>query len=717
MYKTFLQSLIGTAARRTTLVSILLLAWCIAGPAEVHAASPKQLSRIVITATRIATPEFDIPASITSVSGADLRDDQLGINLAAGTQSVAGLQVRNQYNYAQDQQVSIRGIGAGSPFGVRGVRIYMDGIPQSGPDGQGQVSEFNLGSASRVEVLEGPFSALYGNSSGGVIQLFTAEGQSPGSLRFDVGFGSFGAFRAGVDANDAIGKFRYNVNFTHFSWHGFRAHQEARSESFNGKVNYALDRHTSLTVVANVLSRPNSQDPQGITAAEFAADPNQTSSAALDFNTRKTLQQQEGGAILKHSFTPHQSIRLMGYYGHRTVLQYLSIPVGAQFAPHSSGGVIDLHRDFGGGDARWILQEPIAGHPFSLIAGISYDTQNELRRGYNNFLGSTLGVEGKLRRDENDIARNIDEYSQASLALTQRWSLMVGVRHSEVKFITEDHYLVNGNGSGEAAYSATTPVAGLLYKALKWLHLYAAFGQGFRTPLASELAYNPTGQSGFNLALHPSHSNNAEIGVKIRDGSTLYATAAAFVTHTNDEIVVVSNFGGRSTYQNAGRTRRSGVQASLDYHFAPRWRLKAAYTYIDAVYIDAFHTCTTIPCVAPTKLIRSGNRMPGVPHNNAYAKVAWGGKLGWHAGLSGQYMSAIPANELNDAFAPAYAVFNASGGYRTNVGADRLEVFLRVNNLFNRHYVGAVIVNNSQGAYFEPAPGINVLAGFTLTLH
>ncbi len=714
---------LGTTAGRASCALLLAATLCAGTSIAANAATPQRLSDIVITATRIATPAFDVPASIASVPGADLRDDNLGINLADGVRGVAGLLVRNQYDYAQDQQVSIRGIGAGSPFGVRGVRIYQDGIPQSSPDGQGQVSEFNLGSAARVEVLEGPFSALYGNSSGGVIQIFTAEGTAPGSLRFDLGYGSFGAMRAGVDANDAIGKFRFNLNFTHFAWRGFRPHQQARSESFNGKVNYAIDRRSSLTLVANVISRPDTMDAQGLTAAELAANPNQGSPSALEFNTRKTLLQEEGGLIFKHQLTADQSLRLMGYYGHRSVLQFLSIPVAAQFfAPASSGGVIDLHNAFGGGDARWTLETHLAGHALAWIAGVSYDTNNELRRGFNNYIGSfhnpTLGVQGALRRNENDIVRDFAEYTQASLALSKRWSLMVGVRHSQVKFITEDHFITPGNGntSGEVAYTATSPVAGIMYKPAHWLHLYAAFGQGFQTPLASELAYNPSGQPGFNLALRPARSNNAEIGAKFRVGHTLYAQVAGFLTHTNNEIVVISNSGGRSVYQNAGRTRRSGAQASLEYHFLPHWRAQFAYTYVDAIYIDAFNTCASIPCISPTQVIPSGNRLPGVPRSDAYAKLTWGGRLGWHASLSGSYLSSIPANQANTAFASAYSVFDASTGYGTDIGNQRLEVFLRVNNLLNRHYVAAVIVNQSSGAYFEPAPGTNVLLGVSLKL-
>jgi iron complex outermembrane receptor protein len=673
------------------------------------------LADIVITATRVQAPAFDVPASISDVPADALRQDALGVNLADDIGFVPGLLARNRNNYAQDQQVSIRGIGANSPFGIRGVRIYQDGIPQTGPDGQGQVSQFNLDSAQRVEVLRGPFSALYGNSSGGVIQIFTADGTAPGEVRADVGYGSFGTFRAGVDASDATGPVAYNVAFTHFFVEGYRPHESARNESFNGKVDYRFAPRSKLTFIANVLSRPDSEDPLGLTAAEFAANPNQTDPAATQFNTRKSLQQQEGGLVLDLGLTDRQSVRVMGYYGHRSVLQFLSIPVGAQKPATSAGGVVDLDRQFGGGDARWSWQGPLAGRPLSWVVGVSYDTQNELRRGQNNFVGDALGVIGTLRRNENDIARNIDEYTQASWEFVPRWTLTAGIRHSEVRFLSEDHYITpsNGNDSGAATYTASSPVAGLLFAARPWLHLYASYGQGFQTPLGSELAYRPDGGPGLDFGLRPARSDNSEIGAKLRMSRNLTAEVAAFDTLTRNEIVVATNAGGRSTYQNAGRTRRSGAEASLDYRFAGDWRARIAYTYVDAIYIDAYRTCAGTPCTAANQLIASGNRLPGVPHNDAYATLEWGGTTGWRASLSGQYISAIAVNDANADYAAAYPVFDASGGYAVQLGSTRLSGFLRLNNLLDRHYAGSIIVDDGNGRYFEPAPGFNVFAGFT----
>ena len=673
------------------------------------------LADIVITATRVQAPAFNVPAAISDVPAAALREDALGVNLADDIGFVPGLLARNRNNYAQDQQISIRGIGANSTFGIRGVRIYQDGIPQTGPDGQGQVSQFNLDSAQRVEVLRGPFSALYGNSSGGVIQIFTADGASPGAVRTDIGYGRFGTFRAGVDASDAVGPFAYNAAFTHFFFEGYRPHQSARNESFNGKADYTFGPRSKLTVIANIVSRPDANDPLGLTAQEFAANPDQTDPAAILFNTRKSLQQQEGGLLLDLGLTDRQSVRVMGYFGHRAVLQFLSIPVGAQKPPTSSGGVIDLDRQFGGSDVRWTWQGPLAGRPLSWVVGVSYDTQNELRRGYNNFVGSTLGVVGALRRDENDIARNIDEYTQASWEFVPRWTLTAGLRHSEVRFRSEDHYITatNGNDSGAVTYTASSPVAGLLFATRPWLHLYVSYGQGFQTPLGSELAYRPDGGAGLNFALRPARSDNSEIGAKLRLHRDLTAEVAAFDTRTHDEIVVATNIGGRSTYQNAGRTRRSGAEASLDYRLAPGWRAQLAYTYIDAVYIDGYRTCAGSPCATPNQLVASGNRLPGVPHNDAYAGIDWGGPLGWRASLVGEYISAIAVNDANTEFAAAYPVFNASGGYGAELGSTHLSVFLRLNNILDRRYAGSVIVDDGNGRYFEPAPGFNVFAGFT----
>jgi iron complex outermembrane recepter protein len=698
-----------------------LLAGCAALPAAAVTApaAVDALATVTVTATRIAADAFDVPASIASVPAAQLQDQALGINLSDDIATVPGLLARNRNNYAQDQQISIRGIGANSTFGIRGVRIYQDGIPQTGADGQGQVSQFNLDSAARVEVLAGPFSALYGNSSGGVIQIFTADGTQPDQLRTAEAYGSFGVWRAGLDASGASGDglLNYNADFTHFSVDGYRPQSSAQNESFNAKFGYQASEHNHLALILNVVSRPNAQDPLGLTPAQFAADPDQAAPAALLFNTRKSLEQQQAGLVWNAGLTDTQSLQVMGYYGHRSVLQFLAIPVGAQAPPGSSGGVVDLDRDFGGGDVRWAYQSELAGQPFSWVVGVSYDRQNELRRGYNNYIGTTLGVQGTLRRDENDITYDMDEYTQASWDVTSRLSLTAGLRHSDVNFSVQDHFITptNGDDSGSVTYSAGTPVAGLVFKAAPWINVYASYGRGFQTPLGSELAYRPDGAEGPNFALQPARSVNAEFGAKLQMRPTLSVAAALFQTNTDNEIVVDTNLGGRSTYQNSGRTKRRGAEGSLDWHLSEPWHVQLAYTYVEATYTDAYYTCTTSPCGVADVRVPSGNRLPGVPKNNVFATLHYGLDYGLRFALDAQYVSTVAVNDVNSVFAPGYAVFGTSAGYAAPWSSGAWNVFVRINNLLDRRYVGSVIVDDSNGRYFESAAGFNILIGGALT--
>ena len=694
------------------------------------------ITEVVVTATRVGASIFNVPAAISRLSAQDLRESSLGVNFADDVASIPGLLARNRNNYAQDQQISIRGIGANSAFGIRGVRVYQDGIPATGPDGQGQVSQFNLDSADRVEVLRGPFSALYGNSSGGVIQLFTSDGKEPAELRSSIAYGSFDTMRAGVSASGTTGPLGYNAAFTHFKVDGYRDHSSARNESFNGKVDYTFSDGNKLSLIANVVSRPDAQDPLGLTAAQFAADPHSTAAVADQFNTRKSLEQQQGGLIYDMKLTDSQSVRLVGYYGHRDVLQYLSIPAATQAPVTSAGGVVDLNRKFGGGDARWAWQGDLAGRPLTWVFGASYDRQNELRQGYNNFIGATLGVKGALRRNENNITYDVDAYTQGTWDFAEAWSATLGVRRSEVHFDSEDHYIVgtNGDDSGGTIYNATSPVAGLVFKAASWIHLYASYGQGFQTPLGSELAYRADGTSGLNLDLKPARSNNTEAGAKLQLGSGLTGEATVFRALTNEEIVVSTNAGGRSTYQNAGRTRRSGAELALSYRFAQNWRAQLAYTYVEALYSDGYLTCTAAPCRLPTStqqqqailigqqalpantaIVGPGNRLPGVPKSNLFASVRWGDDAGLQLSATGQYISDIAVNDVNTVLAPSYAVFGLTGGYGMDLPSWHLNTFVRVNNLFNRNFVGSVIVNDGNGRFFEPGPGTNWLAGFSVT--
>ena len=675
-------------------------------------AQKKTLQTIVVTGTPVAQPAFDVPASVSAVHLNRDGADQPNVNASEGLRTVPGVLARDRQNYAQDEQISIRGFGARSTFGVRGVRLYADGIPATMPDGQGQVSHFGLGSADRIEVLRGPFSALYGNSSGGVIQLFTAGGSDPPQQRIDAQASRYDTFHLDADARGLIGAFGYNVDVSHFSTGGYREHSRARRDNGNAKLTVDTHGGGKLTLLANTVRLPEAQDPQGLTYAQYLADPRQAAPSSLAFDTRKSVRQNQGGVVYEQPIGDRQQLRVMAYYGRRGITQFLSVPVFAQANPLSSGGVIDLGTNYGGMDARWMWSGELAGRTLQFTAGVSWDREDQHRLGYENFVGDELGVVGALRRDEQDDVWDLDEYAQAVWQFAPRWSLTAGARHSDVHFSTDDAYITatNPDDSGRVDYDATDPVAGLMFDANPHWHLYTSFGRGFETPTFNELGYRADGGAGLAFNLRPARSDNAEIGSKWRWSNAGKLDVALFQSETRNELAVFSSSGGRTTYQNIGRARRRGAEVDLDLPLAGLWRMQMAYTYLDARFTQASGCDPLNDCA-----VEAGARIPGVPRNIFDGGLRWGGDRGWHAGVNVFAVSAVAVNDSNSARAPGYALLGADLGYIAHRGSATIAPFLRLDNLFDRRYIGSVIVNDANGRYFEPGPGRSVMLGLSVT--
>ena len=675
-------------------------------------AADAALPAVVVTATRSGQPAYEVPASIDAVE-IDAQPNTAGISLSEYLDLVPGVLARNRGNYAQDEQISIRGFGARSTFGVRGVRLYVDGIPATMPDGQGQVSHFNLDSAQRIEVLRGPFSALYGNSSGGVIELFTADGSDPPQLDFGLVGAGHGSVRASANARGVAEGFDYNLDVTHFQTDGWRDHSAARRESGNAKLGWNIGNDGRLTVVANTLSLPEAQDPLGLTHEQFDADPRQVTAVAALYDTRKSVRQNQLGAIWAQELGGGHDLRLLGYAGQRDIEQFLSVPVSAQANPLHSGGVIDLGSDYAGADLRWTFKGQLAARPFELAAGLALDRQRQHRRGYENFMGDTFGVRGGLRRDEVDTVRNVDEYVQATWRLADAWALSAGLRHGDVRFDAVDRYIttVNPDDSGRVAHRATLPVAGVLWRASPRVHAYLSHGAGFETPTFSELGYRADGGAGLAFDLDPARSRNAELGIKLRPADGVEANIALFQSDTRDELGVASSAGGRTTYRNIGAARRRGIETALSMHLAENWNLQLAYTRLNARFRTAFLACAGTPCATPEIPVTAGTRIPGIPASTLSAALRRGGDIGWRASLTGEYVSAVPVDDRGSDAAPAHAVFALDAGYGVVLPSGRLRGFVRIDNLFDRRYVGSVIVNDANGRWFEPAPGRTLMLG------
>jgi len=695
-----------------TILAVTPLAFAVA---EALAQQPADLlAPVVVTATRQEARGFDTPASIDAVGAEALQQGQLGVNLSESLGRVPGVVVQNRHNYAQDLQVSSRGFGARATFGVRGLRMFSDGIPATMPDGQGQVSHFALGSANRVEVLRGPFSVLYGNSSGGVIQVFTEDGAKEPYVTPSVAFGSFGTRRLGLKASGVTGAAGYVIETSRFDTDGYRDHSAARRDSANAKFRVDFGQGTSFMLVGNFVDLPEAQDPLGLSRAQFNADPRQVDPSAIQFDTRKSVMQTQGGAVFEHRIDAATTARVMAYMGRRTVQQFLAIPVGTQTPATHSGGVVDLARDYQGIDLRLSHRGRLLGRPASVVAGLNYDVLDEARKGFNNFVGGTLGVQGALRRDEANRVFNFDQYVQGEWQVASRFALTAGVRNSAVKFRSQDKFIAGTNvdDSGAVSYAAVTPVAGVVWNATDAVNLYASVGKGFETPTFNELSYRPPGSAGagLNFDLRPARSVSYEVGAKMLPAAGTQVNVAAFRTRTSDEIVVLTNSGGRSTFQNTGHTRRDGVEVGFATRFGRNVSLAGALTTVDARYDDEFRTCGPAPCTLPTVVIPAGNRIPGVPRDSAFVELAWR-QPGFTTALEGRAFSKVFVNDQNSDAASGYSVAAWRLVIDQKLGRWTFSEFVRLDNLFDRKYSGSVIVNEGNSRFFEPAPGRHWLVG------
>jgi iron complex outermembrane receptor protein len=663
-----------------------------------------ELPDVVVSASRSEQRSFDAPASIQSVDREQIRTAGPQINASESLMRIPGIAAQSRQNYAQDLQVSIRGFGARSTFGIRGIRILVDGIPATMPDGQGQLATISLPSTQRIEVLRGPLALLYGNAAGGVIQAFSRDGSLPPTLGADAYFGSYDTQRYGASASSVIEGVSAMADYSWMTTDGYREHSAARRQQLNAKFGLELASGTRVTLVANVFDQPKSLDPGGLTRAQFEANPRQAAPAALAQDARKEVSQSQLGVLAEHRFDADRTLSGRIYGGQRDLTNALSVSPAAQLPPTSSGGIVDLDRGFGGVGLQYAQRLVLGATQLVFTVGAESDRMSERRRGYVN----NAGQQGALKRDEDNTVQSNDVFGQLSWILGDSWTVIAGLRHSNVRFQTRDDFIVPGNpdDSGSRGYSATNPVAGVTWHALDTLNVYANLGRGFETPTFAELAYLP-GASGLNYSLQSSTSRHAEIGAKWIATPAQRIDAAVFRIETDDEIVVDTNVGGRTTYRNAGRTLRTGLELAWTGRLTPALTAQLAYTRLQATFVDGFGSGAS--AVAP------GNRLPGVPDRRTYFDLLWqpNSDSGPFAGLEIVDSGKMYVNDTNTDAAASWTVANLRAGFRQRIGPWRLSQWLRIDNVGDLGYAGSVIVNEAQQRYFEGAPGRNWMVGLT----
>jgi iron complex outermembrane recepter protein len=605
--------------------------------------------------------------------------------------------------------------------GVRGVRIFVDGIPLTMPDGQGQPGVVDLSAIKNIEVLRGPFSALYGNTSGGVIQMLTKDAAETAELDGTAMFGSYGTKRQILSASGTAEDIEYLLNVSNFETDGYRDNNRGKKEQATAKFKINFSEDTQLTTLVNWFEQ-EAQDPLGLPrnaetgngAAPSAFDnPKGASNAALNAQTGVKRSHAQIGFNLTHALNDNNSLTLMSYFGTRENKQRLAIP-DTNPAPlltgRSSRDSI-ISREFYGTDLRWDNNGTVFDMPYNISLGTTYGKSKDDR------LDLTVSFNGNppanpLNRDEKNISRNFDQYIQGKLSLTKQVDVHAGLRRTKVELEIDDNFTTpgipgNGDNSAKVEYQKTTPVIGAIWKVTPTLNLFANYGKGFETPTFVETAFaSPALNSPPNLALKPSESQNYEVGAKAFLNDFTQANLTVYHVTTDDEIVVQGNIAGRSSFTNAGKTKRNGLEFSIDSQLDNNLSLYAAYTLLNAKFDSDFTSLGN--------LIESGNKIPGTYKHQAYAEVAWRHPgSGFQTAFEARHNSKVYVDDINSDIAPSYTVFNLRAGFTQALGKWRFSEYLRIENMFDKEYIGSVRVNDGNRRFFEPATDRNYLLGLS----
>ncbi|MCB5188617.1 TonB-dependent receptor [Methylobacillus caricis] len=663
------------------------------------------ISPVVVTATRAAQRSFDLPVAIDVVTKDQIQDGQAQMTLSESLIRVPGITAQNRTQMSQDPQISTRGFGARSAFGVRGVRVYVDGIPLTYPDGSGQPGSVDLGTMQGIEVMRGPFSALYGNSSGGVLQLLTENAPAGHELSAGILFGSYDTRRENARAAGTADGLEYLINYSNYSSDGYRDHSSNKKEQGTAKFRFNLNADTKLTTLINWFDQ-EADDPLGLNRNEVRTNRKQAAPSALRADTRVSRSQTQVGFNLEHKINESNSINLITYVGNRKNEQYLSINQLTAVGRASS-----IDREFWGTDLRWNNKGELLNRPYTISLGLTYGKMKDDRLDINANNGVKTGV---LNRDEENIATNSDKYIQAQWSVLDNLDLHLGARRTKVTLEVDDNLLtVGGDNSGRVSYEKTTPVFGAVWKVTPSWNFYANYGKGFETPTFIEAAYaTAVSTSGPNLGLKPSESRNFEVGTKAFIGNNTIANLTLFNIRTEDEILVQENNLGTVSYMNASKTKRNGAEFSVESKFNNNISLFGSYTLLNAKFDEAY----TYVVNGTPNFVASGNYIPGTYRTQIYGEVAWKHQAsGFNTAFEARHNSKVYTDDQNTESAGSYTIFNIRAGFQQKLQNWRFSEYVRVENIFDKDYIGSIRVNDGNSRFYEPAAGRNWLMGLNAT--
>ncbi|VAW86763.1 TonB-dependent receptor, partial [hydrothermal vent metagenome] len=635
---------------------------------------------ITITAGRLDNTLADTPAAASVLTDDALHGARQQLGLDEVLAGVPGVFAVNRYNFAQDLRLSIRGFGTRANFGIRGVRILIDGIPATTPDGQSSVDDIDLDTLQRIEIIRGPAGALYGPSAGGVLSLETQQSMTSPSIEGGIKNGGYGMRDVRFKGNRSHGDFAYAVNVSQLQIDGYRAQSATERALFNGRFDYNLAAGGELIATLALLDAPLAQDAGGLTAEQVRTDPRQAAPLSLRFDTGESVRQQRFGVHSSHPLAGGAELRLSSYFVQR------------DFANRLPFNRIELDRKFGGVGVEYQREKRWLGAFGRLLLGFDLDYQDDQRRRRENLAGTA----GKLRFNQRERVMNSGIFIVREQQLTTQLRLDIGLRYDRLRIEADDRFLSNGDDSDAITFSHWSPSAALLVKTGRASRLYLRIATGFETPTTTELARSDGG-GGFNNTLAPATSVNYELGARITVAPDIQIEAALFQIDVDDQLVPfeIATSPGRFAFENAGRSRHRGLETALSLGAHRGWGVQLAYTYSDFRFIKF---------TDKNSLALDGNDLPGVPTHLLNLELRYRHYSGAFIAFDTRYTGRYYADNLNTVEIAPFINNGLRLSYPHAVGNWRFNISGGILNLFDESYFANVRLNATAGRYFEPAP-------------
>jgi iron complex outermembrane recepter protein len=671
-----------------------------------------RLPEINVTVTRTQEPLSRVPYAVGVLDRKALQRGQQTIGVDEALSNLPGVVVANRYNFSLDQRISIRGFGSRSNFGVRGLKILLDGIPQTLPDGQSQLTNVDFGSIDRAEVLRGASSSLYGNASGGVISL-RSESAAPGPFaqrvrvqggggrETDDGFYKWQSWTSGRS-----GSVSGTLSISQFKADGFRQQSAADFRQLAAGLDYAVSGSTLATFRFSAADDPKAENPGALTLTEYRINPD--SAAANNINRRadKDVQQQQLALGLRHFDATGNEYEVTLFGLLRDLANPLAAPPPGPFVP-TAGTFVDIGRVVGGARASAAYRLGPAAQSPRLTAGADVQRMRDNRR---NFRSESGVPTDSVLIDQRELITEFGPFAQLAWVPNEQLLLSGGLRYDWVRFDVEDHHLTDGlDNSGARTMSAFSGHAGASWSFDQRFVPYVNLSTSFETPTTTELANRPDGIGGFNDQLKPQRAVNYEIGARGQPLPTVTYSVAFFLGRITDAIVQQQEVGGRAFFRNAGKTHNDGAEIGLSLSPVAGLTLNGSYTYAHYRFSDyKIVTGTEVDTL-------DGNKLPGVPDHFWRFGLRTELPRGFYLDADQTLSSSLFSDDANSLATGVdgwgAGVTNLRVGWTGDVGSMQLAPFVGLNNLWDRRYVGSVTLNGVGGRVYEPAPGRVVYVG------